>query len=78
MLALTYGNGDGHIAAYEPLADGIRVEFRNKTGSAVYRYTNDSAGAENVEQMLKLASSGKGLGSFINRAVRELYEQRES
>ena len=74
-MLLTYGDGGGHITAYEPLADGIRVEFRN---SAVYRYTDNSAGAENIEKMLKLAASGKGLGSFINRAVRELYEQRES
>ena len=74
---LTYGNGSGRsgITAYEPIPGGIRVEFRQR---AVYRYTNDSAGAENIDEMLRLAAAGKGLNGFINRVVCELYEQREA
>ena len=74
---LTYGDGSGRsgVTAYEPIPEGIRVQFRQKS---VYRYTNESAGAENIDEMLRLAASGRGLNGFINRVVYELYEQREA
>ena len=75
MLTYRDTGGRSGITAYEPLPDGIRVEFR---GSAVYRYTNDSAGAENIEEMHRRAAAGEGLGGFINRVVYNLYEQREA
>ena len=74
---LNYGNVDGRsgVTAYEPIPDGIRVEFN---GGAVYRYTNESAGVTNIDEMCRLAAAGTGLNSFINRVVRMLYEQREA
>ncbi len=50
------------IATYE-LGDGcITVVFNDR---AVYRYTNDSAGADNIQTMQMLAQEGKGLNRFI-------------
>jgi len=67
-------DGDSGVYAYEYGDDFIRVEF--STGS-IYLYTSDSAGADNIEHMKRLAINGDGLNSFINRVVRRLYETKE-
>jgi hypothetical protein len=58
------------VKAYELGSDSITVEFGD---GDVYRYTYQSAGRENVEQMKKLAVAGKGLNGFISREVKERY-----
>ena len=70
-----YGNkgGDSGVYAYEIGEDYIRIEF---TTGAIYLYTYESAGVQNIEQMKKLAEEGEGLNSFINKEVRYLYEKR--
>jgi hypothetical protein len=67
-------DGDSGVYAYECGTDYIRVQF--STG-AVYLYTYQSAGAENIEHMKILARSGNGLNAFINTVVRKLYAQKE-
>ena len=42
---------------------------------SVYRYSYESAGLKNVEEMKRLAVQGHGLNSFINRRVKYLYEK---
>jgi hypothetical protein len=49
------------------------VEFADT--ESVYRYSYESAGRENVEEMKRLAVQGHGLNSFINRRVKYLYEK---
>ena len=66
-------SGDSGVRAFEIGEDFIVVEFLDL---AVYRYTRASAGAANIEQMKRLAESGKGLATFINRHVRKRYEAR--
>jgi hypothetical protein len=66
--------GDSGIVAYESGPDFIRVQFSD---GAIYLYTYASAGAQNIEYMKQLASSGQGLNSFINRAVRKAYARKE-
>ena len=51
----------------------IEVEFADT--ESVYRYSYESAGRENVEEMKRLAAQGHGLNSFINRRVKYLYEK---
>lgn len=68
-----YG-GDSGIIAYDTGPDYIRVEFSDHS---IYRYTYRATGRENVEHMKGLASSGHGLHSFINKAVRKSYDRKE-
>jgi hypothetical protein len=56
--------GKSGIAAYDAGEDWIEIQF--KSGD-IYRYTANSAGAENIEAMKKLAFEGRGLASFIAR-----------
>jgi len=63
-------SGDSGVRAYELSSDSITVEFSD---GAVYRYTYQSAGRENIEQMKKLAVAGKWLNGFISREVKERY-----
>ncbi len=71
-----YGNlgRNSGVAAYEVGPDFIVVEF--STG-AMYEYTYESAGRDNIEHMKQLAESGHGLNSFINTEVRNLYAARK-
>lgn len=71
----TYANlsGKSSVRSYEIEANAIIVQFNSGRS---YRYTNDSAGAENIEIMRNLARRGAGLGSFINREVRDRYDDK--
>jgi hypothetical protein len=63
--------GNSNIQAYDAGPDFISVMFGN---GEVYKYTYDSAGEENVEQMKQLAESGSGLNAFILAYVKNDYE----
>lgn len=66
--------GDSNVTAYEYGSDFIRVQFGD---GSVYLYTNSSAGSFNIDQMKRLADSGRGLNSFINTTVRKSYKAKE-
>lgn len=61
------------VTAYEIGDDYIKVEFAD---GPLYLYTHTIPGMRKVEQMKKLALSGKGLSSFISRNVRDEYASR--
>jgi hypothetical protein len=42
----------------------------------VYRYSNQSAGSANVREMKTLAIAGKGLGTFIDTKVKDLFARK--
>lgn len=63
---------DSSVRAFSIGVDYIDVKFA--TGP-VYRYSYNSAGRDNVEQMKLLARLGDGLGSFIQRNVKYKYEK---
>ncbi len=65
--------GDSGVSAFEIGDDSIKVQFSD---SSVYLYTNQSAGAQNIEQMKVLARQGEGLNSFINKRVRKAYASK--
>lgn len=67
-------NGDSGVSGYEDGSNYIRVQFRD---GSVYLYTDESAGAQNIEQMKSLAAAGDGLNAFINRNVRKRYARKE-
>lgn len=62
--AATYKNlgGNSGVESYQIQTDRIIVTF---TTGAVYTYSNDSCGADNVEIMKGLARQGQGLNSYI-------------
>lgn len=66
--------GDAGVVNYEIGPDYISIQFKD---GCTYLYTNTSAGANNIEQMKKLAALGHGLNSFINTTVRKLYANKE-
>lgn len=66
-------NGDSGVQSYE-IGDGsITVHFE-RGGS--YLYTNQSAGAEHIAEMQRLAQIGDGLNAYINQHVRKNYAQK--
>lgn len=66
-------SGDSGVVAYEIGSSAIAVQFTN---GAVYHYTNESAGANNIGQMKLLAKGGRGLGTFIKQHVNKLYASK--
>jgi hypothetical protein len=74
-LVQRYANlsGDSGVRAYRLDADSITVEFAD---GRRYLYTNESAGADNVEHMKQLAARGQGLSGFISTTVRNGYAKR--
>jgi hypothetical protein len=69
-------NGDSGVVSYEIGTDYIWVVFLDGTR---YLYTYARTGAQNVEQMKRLATDGRGLSTFIsaNHAVRNGYAKKE-
>lgn len=64
--------GDSGVSSFEIGTDYILVQF---SGTArTYRYSYRKAGQHHVENMKRLASSGSGLNSYINRYVKKLYD----
>ena len=66
-------SGKSMIAKYEIEKDAINITFTNSTA---YRYTNQSAGPENISKMKSLALAGKGLDTFIGANVKERFERK--
>ena len=69
-----YKNLEGHsgVTAYEAGPDSISVQF---TDERVYLYTYKSAGKHIIENMKRLAASGKGLSTYISQKVKDKYEK---
>jgi hypothetical protein len=67
-------NGNSGVSAYETGIDFIRIKFRS---GSVYKYTFESTGVDEVEQMKMLAESGEGLSTFINKYVKKNYAEKE-
>lgn len=67
-----------NVSRYQIGSDFIIVEFQtiNNDGCNTYKYTYKSAGKNNIEEMKKLATAGKGLNSFINKYTRKDYERK--
>ncbi|HSX58816.1 MAG TPA: hypothetical protein VLF18_01330 [Tahibacter sp.] len=59
---------DSGIAAYEVGPGFIVIRFKH---GGTYRYDASAPGAKHVRQMQRLARSGRGLNTYINRHVRE-------
>jgi hypothetical protein len=58
------------VYAFEIGFDFIKVQFNSRR---IYTYNYQVTGLANIEHMKKLARSGVGLNSFIQRKVRNLF-----
>ena len=68
-------DGDSGIAAYAYGPGWIDIRFRH---GGTYRYDDRHPGAAHVLEMQRLAESGDGLNTYINRFVRDDYADRRA
>ncbi len=66
-------SGKSGVYAYEIGHDFIQVKFL-KTPK-IYSYSYRIAGSVHVEQMKILAKQGRGLNTYINKYVYDLYDK---
>jgi len=66
-------SGNSSVVAYEIEEDSITVKFSD---SMQYKYSNASAGSQNITQMKNLAILGRGLNSFIMKNVKKNYSSK--
>jgi hypothetical protein len=66
-------SGKSGVNAYQKDYHSIIVEFIDQSQ---YLYTDQSAGVSNIKEMQKLADSGLGLHTYINKNVRKLYQEK--
>jgi hypothetical protein len=74
-LFIRYKNigGASTVVRYELLKDVVTIQFKNNT---VYNYSNQSAGPANIVKMKTLAAAGKGLGTFIDAHLKDLFMRK--
>lgn len=65
-----YNNPSSGIIQYEIGSDYILIEFK---GNKQYLYNYKVTGKDIVEEMKKLAKSGKGLSAFIHKHAKTNY-----
>ena len=65
-------SGNSGISAYRIEEKMIVIAF--KTGE-IYTYSYNKAGKKHVEEMKNLAEQGRGLTTYINKYVSDLYDK---
>ena len=66
-------SGGSKVARYEILKDMVTIGF---TDNSVYNYSNQSAGTANIKKMKAFAAAGKGLGTFIEANMKDLFMRK--
>lgn len=66
-------SGKSKVTMYELAKDVVTIRYANQE---VYRYSNQSAGRENISKMKVLAQAGKGLETFVNANVKEKFARK--
>jgi len=61
------------VARYQTGSTYIDIEFID---GSTYRYSYNKPGKEHVELMKKLAAAGAGLSTYINKHVRDNYDEQ--
>ena len=65
--------GKSTVLKYELEKDAVNIKFADRSQ---YRYTNQSAGPENIKKMKELALAGKGLGTFVEKNLKDRFERK--
>ena len=66
-------SGESGVVAYEIGDRDITIRFNN---GERYLYTDQSAGADNITEMQRLATLGSGLSTYISQVVKERYARK--
>ena len=66
-------SGKSGVAAYEIRDQSIVIEFRYK---GKYIYNHERPGREHVEEMKRLAVTGRDLSTYISRNVRTKFARK--
>ena len=66
-------SGGSGVVAYEAGPASITVRFAD---GSVYLYDRGRPGVAQVDEMKRLAQAGRGLSSYISRAVRQNYAKK--
>ncbi len=66
-------SGESGVLAYEIGDRDITIRF---SGGERYLYTDQSAGADNITEMQRLATLGSGLSTYISQVVKERYARK--
>ena len=67
-------NADAGVRSFEILPDAILLEFADRKWR--YLYNAEKPGRTHVDNMKRLALTGKGLTTYVNQHVRENYAAR--
>lgn len=73
----TYANLSGRsgVSGFEIRPEGIVVEFE---GRSKYFYSITRPGRSHIETMIRLATEGVGLNTYISKYVRDRYSRKIS
>ena len=66
--------GEGGVAKYALLKDGIVLMF--KDNEHYYLYTFTTPGIEQVEQMTEKAKQGEGLNTYVTQCIKKNYADK--
>jgi hypothetical protein len=66
-------SGTSDIVSYEVEPTAIHVRFAN---GVTYVYDERKPGSHVVEQMKRLATHGRGLGTYINEHIKKNYSRK--
>ncbi|HTM67427.1 MAG TPA: hypothetical protein VL093_13955 [Flavipsychrobacter sp.] len=69
----SYGDDKTGVIGYALTYSGIILRFRN---NELYLYDDVKPGKEHVEQMKRLAETGKGLTTYVTKHVRDNYRTK--
>lgn len=73
MVPYKNRKGNSGIVAYEPGSNFIIIRFKD---GGTYLYNDTKPGVKHVTKMLRLAATGEGLATYINKYVRENYDRK--
>ncbi len=65
--------GKSTVARYQLEKDYVVIHF---TDSSTYRYTVQTADPANIKKMKELAIAGKGLGTFIEKNLKDRWANK--
>lgn len=66
-------SGSSGVVAYEVGEDSISIRFED---GDIYLYNYSSTGFRKIEEMKRLAGTGNGLATYINKNVKNKYAKK--
>ena len=74
-VTINYADKDNKSGIKEVIIGDYHIDIEFKNGG-IYRYSQESVGKTNLAIMKTLAIAGRGLNRFLNKYVRNRYQNR--